>query len=749
MASEFICKCQASVVSMLTCMLLAAWVPLAVAALPATGSLKPVDAKRPKVCLVLSGGGARGAAHIGVLKVLEEYRIPIDCIAGTSMGSLVGAAYASGMSIPDMEKMISTLSTNALLQDKPPRTERHIRRKQEDRSLLFSPELGLGSVGGDMLSKGMVSGVQLESVLRDLSAPGYRDFDSLPIPYRAVATDLVTGKAVVFDKGELASVMRASMSVPVAIVPVEVGGKLLVDGMLVNNLPVDVARGMGADVIIAVNVGTPLMKREQLGSILGIAGQMLSILTEQNVQAALASLQQGDVLITPELGDFSTGDFDHLPSTLPIGEAAARKVGDQLSKLSLSPQAYAEYRQGLGNLRSQDLRPVDQVKFAKMERVNPAYLESLMNTKQGQNIDQAELDADMRRLYGTDDFEHVRYRIFNEPGGMRTLAVDAVEKNWGPNYFRFGLGMEHNFSGETYATLQGRYRRTWINSLGAEWLTDVQIGHIDRIASEFYQPIDTARKYFVAPKIELRRTTNVLYDGNQKLRNYDIEKYHAGIDIGYDLYQYGQIRLGVVAGVINQSIDIGDKLPSENIAEGAFTASLQIDKLDSVTFPRAGWTLNALLYNSNSALGADNNYTKWMLVSNHVKSFGRHTVALGIFGSGSVNGSLPSYDQSSWGGFLRQSGYGSGQMRGESLMFGRMVYYNKLVDYQIFDGLYSGFSLEMGKMSNPLMPGSSDDAVFSASAFVATDSPVGPLYLGYGQADDGNNSFYLFLGYPY
>lgn len=749
MASEFIYKCQASVVSMLTCMLLAAWVPIAVAASPATGSPKPVDAKRPKVCLVLSGGGARGAAHVGVLKVLEEFRIPIDCIAGTSMGSLVGAAYASGMSIPDMEKMIASLSTNALLQDKPPRTERHIRRKQEDRSLLFSPELGLQSVGGDMLPKGMVSGVQLESVLRDLSAPGYRDFDSLPIPYRAVATDLVTGKAVVFDKGELASVMRASMSVPVAIVPVEVGGKLLVDGMLVNNLPVDVARGMGADVIIAVNVGTPLKKREELGSIIGIAGQMLSILTEQNVQAALASLQQGDVLITPELGDFSTGDFDHLPSTLPIGEAAARKVADQLSKLSLPPQAYAEYRQGLGNLREQDLRPVDQVKFAKMERVNPEYLESLMKTKPGQNIDQAELDADMRRLYGTDDFEHVRYRIFNEPDGRRTLAVDAVEKNWGPNYFRFGLGMEHNFSGETYATLQGRYRKTWINSLGAEWLTDVQIGHVDRIASEFYQPIDTARRYFVAPKMELRRTTNVLYDGNQKLRNYDIEKYRAGIDIGYDLYQYGQIRLGVLAGVTKQSIDLGDNLPSEHIADGAFTASLQIDKLDNVNFPRAGWTLNALLYNSNSALGADNKYTKWMLGSNYVKSYGRHTVNLGIFGSGSVNGSLPSYDQSSWGGFLMQSGYGNGQMRGQTLTFGRMVYYNKLVDYQLFDGLYSGFSLEMGKMSSPLMLGSSDDAVFSASAFVATDSPVGPLYLGYGQADDGNNSFYLFLGYPY
>ncbi|MBL4743936.1 MAG: patatin-like phospholipase family protein, partial [Cycloclasticus sp.] len=200
------------------------------------------SAQRPKICLVLSGGGARGAAHVGVLKVLEQYRIPIDCIAGTSMGALVGAAYASGNSVADMETLLAGLNTNKLFVDKPPRAERDIRRKQEDRSLLFSPDLGLGSIGGDTLPKGLVTGVQLESVLRELSAPGYLDFDALPIPFRAVSTDLVTGKAVVFDKGELASAMRASMSVPIAIAPVEVDGKLLVDGMLVNNMPVDVGR---------------------------------------------------------------------------------------------------------------------------------------------------------------------------------------------------------------------------------------------------------------------------------------------------------------------------------------------------------------------------------------------------------------------------------------------------------------------------------------------------------------------------
>jgi len=724
---------------------------LSVFALPANAEVQPAGntaKKRPKVCLVLSGGGARGAAHVGVLKVLEEYRVPIDCIAGTSMGSLVGAAYASGNSVSEMEALLEGLNTNSLFRDKPPREELQIRRKQEDRSLLFSPELGVGSFGGDMLPKGLVTGVQLESVLRKISASGYRDFDELPIPFRAVATDLVTGKAVVFDKGELANVMRSSMSVPVAISPVEVGGQLLVDGMLVNNLPIDVGRAMGADVIIAVNVGTPLLKREELGSMLGIAGQMLSILTEQNVQAALATLKPTDILITPDLGNFATSDFDNLSKTLPIGQAAARKVADQLSKLSLPPEQYAAYRKNLKSLLTQDLSPVDEIRFEKMQNVNPEYASSLMHTKPGKEINQVELDADMRRIYGTGDFEHVKYRIENE-SGQRVLAVDAAEKNWGPNYFRFGVGIEHDFAGDTAATVQARYRRTWINSLGAEWLTDVQFGSTDRIMSEFYQPLNAEHKYFVAPKIELKRTNYNLYDGDHKLRSYDIEKYRVGVDFGRDIYEYGQARVGVVVGTWDQSIDIGPYIPSEHITEGAFIASLLLDKLDSVAFPQAGWALNAGLYNSNSALGADENYTKWDVRGNYVKTFGKHSFNIGLVANGSLGGSLPAYDQNVWGGFMRQSGYGNGQMLGESLAFGRLMYYKKLADYQMFDGLYGGFSLEVGKMNHPIMPNNSSDVVTSASAFIATDSPIGPVYLGYGHASNGNGSFYLFVGYPY
>ena len=262
------------------------------------------QAARPRICLVLSGGGARGAAHVGVVKILEQMRVPVDCVVGTSMGAIVGAAYASGSTLPEMEDLLGTLSTRLLFKELPPREERSIHQKLDDARNL-SPELGLGSEGL-LLPKGLVSGVQLESVLRRLSkAPGFHRFDDLPIPYRAVATDLTTGKPVVLSQGELASAMRASMSVPGVVDPVRLEGRLLVDGGLTNNLPVDVARAMGADVVIAVNLGTPLLRAEQLNSIVGVTGQMINILTEQNVQASLASLRPGDILILPQLGDFS------------------------------------------------------------------------------------------------------------------------------------------------------------------------------------------------------------------------------------------------------------------------------------------------------------------------------------------------------------------------------------------------------------------------------------------------------------
>ncbi len=713
--------------------------------------LPPHPDGRPRICLVLSGGGARGAAHIGVLKVLEELRVPVDCIAGTSMGSLVGGAYATGMSTADMEKLVGGLSTEAIFKERPPRQDLAIRRKIDDHTNLVTPEIGVRS-DGLLLPKGVVSGVQLETVLRQLAnAPGYRDFDLLPIPYRAVATDLVMGTPVVFSEGELANVMRASMSVPGAVAPTEYQGKLLVDGGLTDNLPVDVARTMGADIIIAVNLGTPLMKREELTSLIGVTGQMLNILTEQNVRTSLAALGATDILIQPELGDFSAGDFNHLPKTIPIGEAAARLQASRLAALALPPEQYVQLRAAQSALPPPDLRPVDEIRFAPLERVNPAFAAATMETKPGQPITQDTLDRDMRRLFGTGDFEHVNYRFLEEPG-KRVLGVDAIEKSYGPDYLRFGLGLSSDFRGEAYFNVLASYRRTWLNALGAEWRNDIQAGQTSSLISEFYQPLDTRQLFFVAPRIELERRPFYIFNGSTKLAQYDLRRTDFAFDIGSQFTKYGEARLGVVIGHQNASLSSGPEALAPvkgDVTRRAIEGRLLFDQLDSINFPRFGYGGSLNLFSSQASMGATDTYTKGELQISGAYSVGSHTLSSAIRLGSNIGGpGLPRYDLFQWGGFLQQSGYSTGQLVGGNIQFARLVYYNKLVKQTFLDGVYAGASLEGGRVGAPLVPGSPTGMLKSASIFLGVDSPVGPFYLAYGRAAGGQYAFYLFLGKP-
>jgi len=719
-----------------------------------SGELAPAAGKqRPKICLVLSGGGARGAAHVGVIKVLEEYRVPIDCIAGTSMGALVGGAYASGMSVADMEKVNAGITVEKLFKERPPRQELAMRRKADDFRNYVGPEFGTGG-GTATLGKGVVTGVQLETVLRELSrVQGYHRFDDLSIPFRAVATDLVTGKAVVFSEGELANVMRASMSVPGLVAPAEYAGMILVDGMLTSNLPVDAARAMGADIVIAVNVGTPLLTREQLSSIFGVAGQMLSILTEQNVQASLASLKPTDILISPELGDYSTGDFNNLPKISPLGEAAARKVADRLAQLSMPPVEYAALRERQQVAVEPDLKPVDEIRFDRMPHVNPEAAKAVMETKVGEPLVQSELDADMRRIYGMADFEHVNYRILEEPG-KRVLAVDAVEKAWGPDYLRLGIGLSSDFSGAVAFDVIATHRMTWLNSLGAELRTDVQLGFDNSLRMEFYQPFDPKGMYFIAPRAEIAQDQMNFYRGENRIAVYRVESRIAGLDLGMQFTRFAELRVGAEGGTVIPRLDTGSTLlgPSGmHHAQGGIRTRLRFDRLDNVQFPRDGWAVDAELYNSMTSLGAVDAFGKWHAAATAAYTFGEgdDTTRFNLVAGGKVGSNrLPAYDQFQWGGFLRQSGYRTGQLVGPSLQFGQFVYFHRIVRGGLFDGAYAGVSLEAGRYGDPLVPGNPSGWLKSMALFVSTDSPIGPVYFGYGRAADGQGSFYFLLGRP-
>ncbi|MGZ5066419.1 MAG: patatin-like phospholipase family protein [Usitatibacter sp.] len=705
---------------------------------------------RPRVCLVLSGGGARGAAHIGVLKVLEEMRVPVDCIAGTSMGAVVGGAYASGLPMAEMERIVAGIDSKSLFVERPPRDDLAMRRKLDDRGILFGFEVGVRD-GDIKLPKGIVSGVQLESVLRSLvRTPGARSFDTLPIPFRAVATDLETGKPVVFADGELAAAMRASMSVPGAIAPAELDGRILVDGGLTDNLPVAVARRMGADVVIAVNLGTPLLRRDRLASALGVTTQMINILTEQNVQASLALLGPGDILIEPELGKFSASDFDNAAKTVPIGEAAARKAAARLAPLALPSAEYALV-QAARAAPAPAAQAIDEIRFTQMPRVNPEVARGLMNTKPGEPLEPAVVDRDMRRLFGTGDFERVGYAVVEERD-RRVLIVDAVEKSWGPDYLRLGLGLGSDFSGDSFFNAAANYRKTWINPLGAEWRTDLQLGNTNLVRTEFYQPLFVSRALFVAPRLEAQRRRQDVFQGDARIARFNVRSRLAGFDVGSELWRLAELRVGAVAGSLAASEETGPPElapPAGRIGQGALTARLLYDQLDSVNFPRSGATGQVSVFASTPGLGAELRYTRWDADLLTAFSIGRHTLQLMAKG-GAPEGStpLPAYDQFVWGGFLQQSGYAHGALTGQRLAFGRAVYYYKLSNQTIFEGAYAGMSLEAGRLGGPLVAGGVSGVLKSAAMFVAVDTPVGPIYLGYGKAAGGSSAVYLYLGRP-
>jgi NTE family protein len=492
------------------------------------------------------------------------------------------------------------------------------------------------------------------------------------------------------------------------------------------------------------------MRRDQIDSLLGVTSQMINILTEQNVSASLASLKPDDILILPELGDYSAGDFDHMPDTVPIGEAAARKVQDQLKRYSLSPEQYAEHRRRQA-LAFAAPKVIHEIRVEGLKRVNPAVIAENMETQVGRPLDVKTVDADMRRIYGRGDFEHVGYRIIEEPD-KRILVVDAVEKSWGPDYLRLGLGLSSETAGDSYFNVLASHRMTWINSLGAEWRNDVQLGQATLLKSEFYQPLTVHRYFFVAPTVEYGQYQLKIFQGSVPLATYNNRSTIAGLDLGSQITNYGELRIGVMGGPRTFTLNSGpaSMTPTDGDADiGAVRVRLRIDQLDSVKFPRSGYAATAVVLNSRTGLGAHDNYTRWEGDIATAVSSGDNTVQLALKGGGAIGSDpLPAYDQFSFGGFLRMSGYRTGQFYGESLAFARLVYYRKLSRAVLTEGVYAGASLEAGRIGGPLVPGSPTDLQTSGSVFLAADTPLGPIYLGYGMGEDDNRTLYFFLGRP-
>jgi NTE family protein len=724
---------------------------------------------RPKVGLVLSGGGARGVAHIGVLKVLEELRVPVDFIVGTSMGALVGGIYASGMSPDEMEKRIQAMDWEDIFRDDPPRRDIPWRQKRDDYEGLYGLELGFRD-GEILLPMGTSSGYKLEFLmtnfvgLKEGRAP--RSFDTVPIPFRAVAMDLENGDMRVFDRGVLVTAMRASMSIPAVFAPVEIDGRLYVDGGMVRNLPVDVAREAGCEIIIAVNLGTTPRRRDQLTSAASVAMQAVNLMTEQNVRASLGELTEKDILILPQLGVFSSSDFTAAMTTVPIGIAAARAAGDRLKALSVGEEDYRAWQSSLasrkpGEVESAEIRVADTMKrvnplvIEAEIRQEPTRIEAMMEGRLG--LEQSWLEAfhqNLKTVFGRGDFERIDYSLTDDKG-RNAITVEGVEKSWGPNYFKFGIGYSADFQSNPHANAAFMYRKTWLNSLGAEWRTDARVGYINELYTELYQPFTPRVGVFAAPWLDLKRAPITYYVGSQWVGQYDVGTFRGGLDLGVQ-GRMGELRAGFFQGRLKTDGNFGilslapsgRLVPEYNLRQGGVMGRLALDQLDNVHFPSTGFSLMGSFFVTNEAFGAEDNYNKYELTFQKPFNIDRHTLTLGLAWADSPGSTLPPYDLFQTGGFLHFSGYITEQLVGSSYYMGRLVYTYRFSDLPspLGRGLYLGGSLEAGEVRNRFDPTTAGGPLYCGSLFFAADTILGPFHAAYGRADDGSASFYILLG---
>jgi len=709
--------------------------------------------QRPRIGLVLGGGGARGSAHIGVIKVLEELHIPVDYVVGTSMGSIVGGAYAAGKSTKEMEDKIRAADWKRLLSDRLRRQDRTIYQKELERDNVWGVEIGYRD-GQLLLPRGAVIGSQLELFFGGLVSFYHGNFDQLVIPYRAVATDIGTGEMVVLDQGNLVGAMRGSMSVPGVFAPYPLDNRLLVDGMLVGNLPVQVVRKMGADVVIAVNVGSKLAPRERIRDALSVTGQMVSILTEQNVQASLKALGPDDVLVDvqAELGDFSPGDFPNTVNTIPLGEVAARKVADKLRRYSMPAAEYQAYRaEQLARYRvtKEDVIRIDTT---ELKHVNPKSVEATVGTESGGAVTEsrAALDAGLQRLASTEDFEKVDYH-FEEVNGERVLVIKPVEKDWGPNYLRFGLDLSTDFKGQSSFDVIVSHRMTWLNSSGLEWRNLVSLGRTTSLNSELYQPLDYQRRFFIAPTVEFTRQRNDLFFDETPISTYLVQRSLGGLDVGANMGTAAQVRFGYVGGreKATPAIALSAFQPVEQTV-GALRASAIYDTFDNWAFPHSGLHAIANALYSNEALGSDQEWERGELRVDKAFSSGRHRFQLGLAGGSSFDSDLPVFEAFPLGGFMRLSGYGYQQFVGQKYVLGRAIYTYSFGQSQLSDSaLYVGGTLEAGNVYDRLNGPSSTGLKPAASVFVAADTAVGPAYFAVGAGEHGSYAVYIYLGKPY
>jgi len=592
----------------------------------------------------------------------------------------------------------------------------------------------------------------IEDVIRGLvtDARFQRDFDDLPIPFRAIATDMVSGEMVVMGSGDISVAMRASMALPGIFSPVISDDRVLSDGGMMRNLPVDVARELCADVVIAVWLTSPPPDATELASAVSLLSRSMDVMINANENAQIATLTDLDVGIEVPMGDISTGGFERAPDAIELGRAAADAATEELRRYSIPEGQYLAWRESVSDPQSGVVQLAD-VQVIGLKRANPEYVKAqLRNVKPGIEVSTEEIKADTNRIFTLGDFERVEY-IFTGPSDARVLEIRPVEKSWGPNFFRGDIGLAGETNGELMAILRIDHDRTWLNPRGGRWHNTIQVGRQTILATDFYQPFDVRQRFFVQPILKYDSSLEDIYiDGSREAR-YFLRGLYGEIDLGMNIDTRAQLRTGVRLGWIDTKQDTGlSLLPDvDSERESNWLVGGIFDTRDNAGLPTRGTYANLNYTNSGSWLGGEQDYSIAEGVITRAFPMRGNSLNLVAAGGAELSGSLPPTRDFLIGGIRSFPGLQINELRGTSYWVVGANYRQKVAEILSLFGqsLYAGLRVQAGRVGER-RDGIQDGALYGISGNLSGRTPVGSFMLSLGYVDNDSWALQFAIGAP-
>ena len=710
------------------------------------------ESPRPRVAVVLGGGGAHGVAHLGVLQELERQRVPIDLVVGTGFGGIIGGLYASGMSVSEIDDFLFETDWDNIFNPDTRREDLSFRRKRDDEDFLIKYRVGIKD-GHAQLPTSLVPNEKLAQLLQSVTAntKGIESFDALPVPFRTVAMDLLTGDEIVLRSGALDRAILATASSPGTFPPVQIGERSLITGSLVNNLPVDVARQWGADVIIVVDIGVYIRTEDDLSSIFAIVNQVSHLLQQKNSQASIMQLGDSDILIQPDLLTYKETDVSDPRGNIDKGARSVAASADKFAEIRLDEQYYASLNADRVARRSLD-PIISSIELDNDSKVDDAVILAQLSQPLNEPLDKELLEQDLRNIYGIGAFSSVQFNL-RDQGDSSVLELRTVESQAGNRFWRFGISLQDDLEGNSAYT--GSASMTWtnLNRLGAEWRNVFRLGERQQVSTEFYQPVVRTGRYFLSVGGGFtERNINSFADG-EIVGQSRIQELTGQLRFGRIFGNSGQVTVGLLRGTGSTEANIGSDIPSADFDIGGYTAAAAYDTFDNIYFPKKGSRGQLGWVGQRQSAGASSDVD---IVSGNIgtaKTWGVQTLIGGITVQSQLNAVAGAQNLVTTGGLFQLSGFQRDELSGRHTAVGRAIYYRTIRTNPLrgfLDAtLYVGGSLELGNAWQDSSEISFGNTLTAGSLFLGADTFIGPVYLAGGLAEGGNSALYLFVGRPF